>query len=145
MVQPAVGRSLEVDDGAERDDAGRVDGGVALIIVTLDVGEIDRVLDAGCLIELARVGPEVRVIDEPADVAFEVADIDHIEAQERGEQAPVRLGLTIATEEAPGRQMIFQPIQGLEQRADGFFVGGLSGREPRFVYAVVHPVVDSLV
>jgi len=50
-----VRRGLEIDRGPERNNAGRIDGAVTLVVVTLDMVEIDRLADAWPLVELARV------------------------------------------------------------------------------------------
>jgi hypothetical protein len=60
--------------------------------VRLDVINAHRRGDAGHLIELAQIVREIWVIDDAAEVAFEVAVIDRVEANKRREQPPVRLG-----------------------------------------------------
>jgi hypothetical protein len=85
----------------ERDDAARVHGHHAAVVVLLDVEEVDRLGDAGVLIELARVGPQVRVVDQAPEVALEVADVDRIEPDQRGEQTPIGFGDPVTREVAP--------------------------------------------
>ena len=63
------------------DNAGRVDGDVAPVIVGLDVVHVDRFLDPRHLVERLEIVGEVLVVGDAAAVAFEVADIDGIEAQ----------------------------------------------------------------
>jgi hypothetical protein len=48
-------RRVEVEDRPQRDHSGRVDGGVALVIVALDVPQIDGLGDARGLVEVAQV------------------------------------------------------------------------------------------
>src|SRR3546814_15882852 len=62
----------------------------------LDVVEVDRRGHAGLLVEVAQVVPQARVVGQAPDVALEMPVIDGIEAQQRGEQAPVGLGLALA-------------------------------------------------
>src|SRR4051794_5454081 len=81
----------EIDLGTERHDPGRVDGFVAAVIVALDVIEIDRAADSARLANVARVGPEIRVVCDPAAVALEMADIHGVEADKRREQADIGL------------------------------------------------------
>ena len=69
-------RRLEIQHRPDRHDPGRVDALVAHVIVPLDVAEIDRRRDARQLVDIARVGPQVLVIDDPPDVALEVPVID---------------------------------------------------------------------
>ena len=56
---------------------GWVDRRMALIIVLLDVRKIDGLGNAGVL-KLASVIPEIGVVDEPPQIAFEMPDIDGI-------------------------------------------------------------------
>ena len=51
----AAMRDVEIKDRAERHDAGRIDGLVAVIIVPLDLLDIDRLLHPGHLIEIADI------------------------------------------------------------------------------------------
>src|SRR5271166_5470724 len=92
----AIVRCLEIEGRTERHDAGRIDLPVAGIIMPLDVGHVHGLGDAGHLIELAQVVRQIWIVDDPPQVALEVADIDGIETDQRGEQAPVPLGQAIA-------------------------------------------------
>jgi hypothetical protein len=71
-----------------------------LVVVALDVVEIGRLAEAGALVEVAGVGPELRVVDEAAEVALEVADVDGVEAGQGREEADVGVGEAVADEEA---------------------------------------------
>ena len=77
-----VGR-VPVLVGADGDDPARVDQGVGHVVVAADVVEAHRLGDAGRLVEVARVRPEVRVVDDPAQAALEVDVVDGVEAQQR--------------------------------------------------------------
>src|SRR5688572_23158080 len=88
--RPGTHRRIEVDRRPERHDSRRIDGGMAHVVVALDVGEIHGLAYPGPLVEVARVGKEIAVVDEPADVALEVADVDRVEADQGGEEAQVR-------------------------------------------------------
>ena len=83
---------LEVERGAERHDAGRIDVQHAHVIVPLDVVDVHRPGHARRLVELAQVVREVRIVGDAAQVALEEPNIDRIEAQQRGKQAPIGLG-----------------------------------------------------
>jgi hypothetical protein len=52
----------------------------------LDVEKIDRRGDAGLLVQLARVRPQVGIVDQAPEIALEMADVDRIEADQRREQ-----------------------------------------------------------
>jgi hypothetical protein len=110
---------------------------VAAVVVVLDVVEVDGLGDARVLVQLARVGPQVRVVDEPPEVALEVADIDRIEADQGGEQPPVGLGEPVAEQIALADRRCLQPVERLEQRQHRFLVGLLGGGEAGLVDAVV--------
>jgi hypothetical protein len=49
------------------------------------VVHVDGRGDAGLLIEIAQVIREIGIVDDAAQVAFEVAVVDRVEANERGE------------------------------------------------------------
>ncbi len=59
------------------------------VVVALDVIEIDGVGDAGLLIQIHQVTLQVRIIDDAADVALEMAVIDGVEPNECAEETPV--------------------------------------------------------
>ncbi|GCC49504.1 hypothetical protein chiPu_0033935 [Chiloscyllium punctatum] len=89
-------RCGEVEDGTERNDPGRIDRAMALVIVPPDMLEIHRRGDAGPLIDVARIGEQIWIIDQPPDVALEVPDIDRVEADQCREQADVGFGQAVA-------------------------------------------------
>jgi hypothetical protein len=97
------------------------------------------------LVELARVGPQVRVVHDAAAVAAEVQVVDGVEAHERGEQAPVGLGDPVAGEVAARAEQLLEVGERLEQLVDGLVVGLLGAGEPGAVDAVVDGRVDALV
>jgi len=74
-----------------------------------------------------------------------VADIDGIEPDQGGEQAPIRLGLYGADQITLPGEPRFQEIQRVEQFAECRFIGFLGGGETAFVDAVVEGVVDAVV
>jgi hypothetical protein len=88
----------------EGDDAGRVDAGVHLVVVPLDVVEVDGVTEPRRLVEVAGVRPQDLILRQLPAVALEVAVIDGVEADQRGEQPDVRLGDRVADQIALPRQ-----------------------------------------
>ena len=76
--------------------SGRVDIVMREIVVTFDVVEVHRIGNAVDLIKIAQIPVQVRVIDDPSDVAFEMAVVDRIEPDERHEEPPVRFERQIA-------------------------------------------------
>ena len=75
--------------GAKRDDTGWIDVVVGDVVVPLDVVEVHGLGDAVGLIEVFEVVEEVRVINDPPEVALEMAVVDGVEAYEGDEQAPI--------------------------------------------------------
>ena len=69
---------------------------VACVIMRLYRPDIDRVSDAGHLVQLAYKSPEIRIVDDASLVTTERAVIDVVEAHERREQSPVGLGQLLA-------------------------------------------------
>src|SRR4051794_34884696 len=81
---------------AGRHDPGRVDEAQAFVIVALDMVEADRLLNPRPGAQGVAIAAEVGIVGDAADVAFEQADIDRIESQQRYEQPPVGLGRRVA-------------------------------------------------
>ena len=79
----------EILVGTEGDDSSRIDVVVGDVVVTFDVIEVYGVGDAVGLIEVFEVAEEVRVVDDPPEVALEMAVINDVEPNERAEQSPV--------------------------------------------------------
>src|SRR5262249_50833319 len=69
-------RRGEIDARAGRDDAGRIDGAVAAVIVRLDVVEPHCLGDARYLIERAQKIPQLGKTHQAIAIALEVAVID---------------------------------------------------------------------
>ena len=75
--------------GAKRDDTGWIDVVVGDVVMPLDVVEVHGIGDTVGLIEIFEVTEEVGVVDDPSKVAFEMAMVDGVEANEGDEQAPI--------------------------------------------------------
>src|ERR1700722_6049336 len=104
-------RGVEIDRGTLRDDAGWIDGRVAGVVVTLDLIEVDGLGDARDLVQLAQVVPEIWIVDDAPQIAFEVTVVDRFEADERGEQAPVSFGHARTSQVAPMRKAMFELVE----------------------------------
>ena len=81
--------SGEVQFGTNGNDAVGVDRLVAGIIVLSDVIEVYGFGDARYFEEVAGIAREIGIIDQPAQIAFEMADVDSIETNECGEKTPI--------------------------------------------------------
>ena len=75
--------------GTKGDDTGRIDVVVGDVVMPLDVIEVYSVGDAVGLIEVFEVAEEVRVVDDPPEVALKMAVVNSVEAHESDEQAPI--------------------------------------------------------
>ena len=75
--------------GTKGDDTGRIDVVVGDVVMPLDMVEVHGVGDAVGLIEVFEVAEEVGVVNDPPEVALEMAVVDGVEAYEGDEQAPV--------------------------------------------------------
>ena len=95
MVVPPLAEALAAMGGrqilvrTEGDDAGRIDVVVGDVVMPLDMVEVHGVGDAVGLVEVFEVAEQVRVVDDPADVALEMAVVDGVEAYEGDEEAPI--------------------------------------------------------
>ena len=69
---------------------------MALVIVVLDVLDIDGLRDPRQVVDFTRVAPEMRIIDNPAQVAFEMTEVDLVKPDQRREQPDVGLGELLA-------------------------------------------------
>src|ERR1700733_6662748 len=71
-ILATFGWLVKVEHGPDGHDTCRVYPLVALIIVPLDMHEVHRRRDTGDLIYVARIGPQILVVDHPPDVQLEV-------------------------------------------------------------------------
>ncbi|SHW42709.1 Uncharacterised protein [Mycobacteroides abscessus subsp. abscessus] len=108
------------------------------VVVLFDLSEINGVTKAGCLIQVARVGPQHRGFGQLLTIAFEVSVVDGIEANQRGEQPHICLGDGVTYQITLSGKPFRQPIQRGEQSIVGGVISGLITGET----AAVHPVVD---
>ena len=82
-------RLPKVDLRPDGDDLCRVDRWDR-VVARLHLLQVDRVRNSWHLIELARVTPEVRVVLDTLQIAFEITVIGEIESDQGREQAPIR-------------------------------------------------------
>jgi len=85
-------RLRKIRAGADRNDPGRIDRPVALVIVALDVHHVHGRRDARKLKDVSREGPYAGEIDEPSKVALEVPVVDLVEAHQGRERPDISLG-----------------------------------------------------
>jgi hypothetical protein len=88
-------------------EARRVDLVGRAIAMPHDVVEFHGLAKTGRLIQIASLGPQMRVLDQRSHIALEMAVIDGVEAHQGVEQANFALGDLIALEIALVRKTIF--------------------------------------
>ena len=141
-------RRGKIELRSERHDAAGIDLFVAAVIVPLDVIHVHGLGHARHLVEITEIVREVRIVGDPAQVAFEMADIDGVETHQRGEEPPVRFGRDVADQIAGRRQPPLDLVEGRKQRAERLLVGGLGGGEAGTIDAVVdvgiHERIDAV-
>jgi hypothetical protein len=71
-----------MEHGAERHNPGRVDVPVSYVVVPFYVIKIDGGRNAGLLIKVSQVSIQVGIIDDAADVALKVAELNRVEADQ---------------------------------------------------------------
>ena len=138
-------RRIEVERRADGHDAGRIDRGVAVIVVPFYVVHVDRLGDPRHLVKIAQIVRQARVVLDAPQITLEVAEIDGVETHKRCEQPPVGLGRRVTDEVALLAQAALQIVQSCEQGVEGVFVKFLAAAKAAFVDAVVERVVNALV
>lgn len=131
--------------GSDRDDPGGIDLAVALVVVPLDVVDVHGLVHARQGKERVQETRQVRIVHDPAQVAFEVAVIDRIEADQCREQADIGFGDLSACQPVAILQPVFKPVQRVENAAGRFLIRVLRRGEPRAVDAVVQRRIDAVV
>ena len=106
---------VEIDDRPRRHDAAGVDGGVAAVVVVFDVIHVDGLGHPRDLVEVSGVAPEVGIVDDSPEVAFEVTDIDRVETDQGREEPPIGFGQGVADEVAVRPEAFFDGVQGVEE------------------------------
>src|SRR6516162_1881408 len=81
-----VMRGAPIDNRTSGHDPRGVDARMRQVVMALDVVEIHRIAEAGPPEQVACISPQIRVVDEAPQVAFEVQVIHGVEADERCEQ-----------------------------------------------------------
>ena len=111
------------------------------VVMPLDVIEVHGIGDAVVLIEVFEIAEQVPIVDDAADIAFEVSMIDGVKADERDEQAPICLNKSRSKEISLIRHPGLQDLQGVEETSYRALIGMLSGCEP----CAINPIIDVLV
>jgi hypothetical protein len=122
---PAV-RCGENQERASGHDAGGVEALVAPVVVVLDVVHVDGLRYTRLLIEISQISPQVRIVHDASQVAFEVSVVNGVEAHQRRKHAPVGLRYAVAAQVAPLRENILPVIQRVEDVGYGLVVRAVS-------------------
>ena len=134
-----------MDNRPERHDARGINFLVRHVVVTFDVIDAHGLGDSGLLIEIKHVALELRIIDNPSEIAFEMAVINDIEPDERAKQAPIGFHDALAEQITTVRQALFHFAERVEQFLASSFVDPLSRRKTGAVNAVVDVLVKKIV
>src|SRR6266576_4814331 len=137
-------RTSEIKLRTERNDAARIDVVVRKVIVTFDVIKVHGLGDARQLVEIEQKTVEVWIINDAAEIAFEVDVIDRVEPDQRTEEPPICFHRFRAEQVTTRGQAMFQLIERREERTERFLVSLLPVRKARFVHAIVHVLVNEL-
>ena len=89
-------RSVEILHRAHRNNTRRIDVVVSKVVMTLDVIEVNDVGNSVELIQIAKVSKQIRVIHNPADIAFEMPVINRVKSDQRYKKSPIRFERKIA-------------------------------------------------
>ena len=116
---------VQIQYRASRHNARRVQMAVTAVVMGLDVIQADRAGHARHLVQLQHVVPQIRIINQTAQIALEMDNIDRIKANQGSEQAPVGLGQLRASQVALLAQASLQPVQAVKQGMNCCVVGGL--------------------
>ena len=84
-------RLRKIEDRTDRNNSHRINFRVRHVVVTFDVIEIDRLSDAGLLIQIHQISLKIRIIENTAHAALKMNVINDIEPNERTEKSPVAL------------------------------------------------------
>jgi hypothetical protein len=121
---------LEILQRTDRYDPRRIDLRVRHVIVTLDVIDVDRLLDSRILVEVAEIAVEIGIVGDAAQIAFEMPDVDRIEADQRYKEPPIRLDRMRAEEIPPLGKARLEPVEHGEDAIGRVFIRALRGGEP---------------
>ena len=131
----------EIHCRADGDDARGINLGVRHVVMTLDVIEINSVGDAWLLIQIHQKALQIWIVDDTAQVAFEMAVVDGVETNKRAKKSPVRLDNSAIKQVSAFRQTLFELIQRLKNSATRSLVRPLARRKTSSVDTVVDIVV----
>lgn len=117
-------------------DPIRVDLRMALRVVLLDMLKLRRLLERGYIpVQVSQPAVNRRIPgSDIANVSLEMLDVDGVEADDGGEESDVSFGDGVTEEEwrvggEPPFQVLFDAVEGVEKRIEGFLVGLLGSNK----------------
>ena len=108
----------------------------------LDVIQVHGFGDAGLLIEIEQIAVQIRIIQNAAQIAFEMTVINRVETHQRAKQSPVGFHNARAEKITARRQSFLQFVQRVEHIAARSLVNFLRGSKACAINAVVHFFVN---
>ena len=95
---------------SNRDNPGRIDVIVGVVVMPLDVVEVDGLANPRLLIKISQIAVQVRVIDDATDVAFEMSVVNRIKPNQCYEQTPIRFQRLRCKKKSPSGESIVQLV-----------------------------------
>src|ERR1700730_15665995 len=112
------------------------------VIVGFEVVEVDGVRDARNLVKVLEVPVEIGVIDDAAQVAFEMAVIHGVKTDDGDEEPPIGFQRYRYKEISPLRETLFQCVECRKHLICCAFVDRLRRSKPSAVDTIVDSLVD---
>jgi len=134
----------KVKQGTDGDNASGVDVVVGNVVVAFNVVEVDGFGDARLLVKIAEIALEVGIIDDPAEVAFEMTVINGVETDEGTKETPIGFDDLRAKQKSARREALFQMVESCEEGAASLLVDNLTRGKAGFINAVVDVFVDEV-
>ncbi len=109
--------------------------------MALDMVHVDGFGDTGYLVNVSCKVPDIRIVDDTPEIAFEVREIHRIEPHERGKQPYIGFGQFVTRQISGAGQDLLHAIERVEQFLECTTVSSLFARES----ATVNTVIDTRV
>src|SRR6516225_874719 len=136
-----VGRG-EIELGAERDDAARVEIAHPAVIAELDPRYVDRFGDAGHLVDFAQIVRQVVIVGDAPQIALKVAVIDRVEPHQGWKQTQIGLGEAVTDQIALMAEALLDLVEGAKQLAETRLVSPLATGKAAAINPIVYCLID---
>ena len=89
-------RFPQIKQRTDWNDLGGIDVSMCHVVMPLNVVEIDCFGDAWLLIQIHQVTLQIWIVDDPPQIAFEVAVVNSVEPNQSAEKSPIRFNDAVA-------------------------------------------------